>query len=170
VFLCVKRHQDVVKPDDRKQLPDARGRPKQVDATAVPLEPDVGRDQVTQTGRVEVRDVVQIDNDLDQSFLRQPFDDVLEITLAGAAVEFARQLEHGDVSNEAFDDLHDGSPCLPQIAHYEHGHVVALADAAREIGDGVDEPIADRRRGGGRLRHDVDDASVSEFLIVPIGW
>jgi hypothetical protein len=99
-----------------------------VNAPAPSLGPDVCGDEQSQTRRVDVGHIVQVDHDLDVAPLCETFDDLLNGPFARTAIEFAGQLEHGDVFNQALDDLHGGSPCLCEIPYHEDGHVVVLFD------------------------------------------
>src|SRR5581483_12434890 len=94
---------------DRQQIRDAPGQVEQLQAAALPAHGGIGADDLPEPGAIEVRHVGQVQHDLAVALVDQAVDLVLEQLVAFAERDLALEIEHHDVADRSFCDLHGHS-------------------------------------------------------------
>src|SRR6266480_1533240 len=108
VLLFVECLEDVAQLRDRQQIVHLLGHVHELHLAAVPGDRRISGDQFAKACAVHVAHATQIDQNLPVSLVDHAVDLVLELRVALAQGDLARDIQHFDVPYRAFFDLHAG--------------------------------------------------------------
>src|SRR5512138_3104809 len=110
VVLRVESLEDGQELRNRQKIRDALRQIEQLQVAPLPADRGVGTDDFAKTRAVHVRDVREVQQNLSMALVDQAVDLVLQQFVALAQRDLALQVEHYDVADSPFIDLHGNAP------------------------------------------------------------